>query len=190
MDLYALKMNAQPALNYNQFVEAKLNWAKDIYENGPKNNDPDSLLLAECYAELKQQELELKQQANYAKLVADDFNEDIQTSLNAINYAIQNGWIDNELWSTNRLFKTVIRKFNKVIAVNPVEPWIPIAKIILKKAQLYLTRDEEEHEFDQYPNLQILLEDFRKNYYEVTRIVGKFLYDHANGDPLYPSEQW
>ena len=103
---------------YHAYLESKLQLAKDVYENGPKNNDPDSLLLAEHFADLKQQELELKQQPNYAKLVADDFTEDFTAELNAIQKAIQYGWVDKEIWNTNRLFKTVIWKFNKVVAVN------------------------------------------------------------------------
>jgi len=175
---------------YHAYLESKLQLAKDVYENGPKNNDPDSLLLAEHFADLKQQELELKQQPNYAQLVAGDFTEDFETELRAIQKAIQYGWVDKEIWNTNRLFKTVIWKFNKVVAVNPPEPWIPVAQLVLDKAQQYLMRDEEQNEFDQYPNLQLLLDDFRKNYYEARKITGKFLYENANGDPILPTDKW
>ena len=185
-------MNSQTALNYNNFVEAKIQLAKDIYNNGPKNNDPDSLLLAEHFADLKQQELELKQHPDYAKLVADDFTEDYQSSLRLMERAINNDWLDSEIIYANQLFQTVINKFNNVIAANPPESWIPVAKQFFDKASQYLERDEERHEFDQFqePNIQALLANFRKNYYEVRKITGKFLYEHANADPILPTNKF
>jgi hypothetical protein len=116
--------------------------------------------------------------------------EDYKIELCGIDRAIQEGNIDNELWNTNELFKTIVRKFNKDVAASSPEPWIPIAKLVLKKAFHYLERDEEEHEFDSHPNLQLFLEDFRKNYYQASKIVGKFLYEHADGDPICRSDQW
>lgn len=160
-------MNSQAALNYNA-----------------------SLLLAEHFADLKQQELEAKQLPNYPQLIAADFTENYEADLRGIQRAIRDGAIDMELWHTNQLFKTFISQFNKVVAVNPPEPWIPVAQLVFDKAGQYLMRDEEANEFDQYPNLQLLLDDFRKNYYKARKITGKFLYENANGDPILPTDKW
>lgn len=182
-------MNSQPALNYNAIVESTINLAKDVYENGPKNNDTASLLLAEHFADLKQQELEVKQLPNYAQLIAADFTENYEADLRGIECAIRDGAIDMELWHTNQLFKTFISQFNKVVAVNPPESWIPVAQIVFDKTNQYIIRDEVNKEFDQYPRLQVLLEDFRKNYSKAHDITGKFLYQHVNAVPSLPTDQ-
>lgn len=80
-----------------------------------------------------------------------------------------------EIWNANQLFKAVIAKFNRVVVANPDERWIPIAQLLFEKAELYLARDKDQNEFEQYPNLQALLGDFRGKYCKVRNITKKFL---------------
>ena len=54
---------------------ALIDLAKDIYENGPSNNELISLLLAEHFNELRKQVLELKLKPT---LAAKDFIEDCE----------------------------------------------------------------------------------------------------------------
>jgi hypothetical protein len=129
------------------------NEIKDIYENGPKNDDPNSLILAEHFETLRQEELELKQKQNYAEIVAADFTEDAQASLRRIEQAVQDGCLDTELWFTNNLFKCVSRQFSRVVAVNSPEPWIPFAKLVSNKITEINIRD-----FDQHPSQPFICE--------------------------------
>lgn len=175
-------MNSQAALNYNAIIDSTINLAKDIYENGPKNNDHASLLLAEHFADLKQQELEVKQLPNYPQLIATDFTENYESDLRGIERAISDGAIDMELWHTNQLFKTIISQFNRVLAVNPPQSLIPIAHLVFDKTNQYIIRDEVNKEFDQYPRLQVLLEDFRKNYSKAHDITGKFILQYCTSN--------
>jgi len=151
---------------------ALIDLAKDIYENGPSNNELISLLLAEHFNELRKQVLELKLKPT---LAAKDFIEDCEFYLPKIESAIQSGCIDMEIWNANQLFKAVIAKFNRVVVANPDERWIPIAQLLFEKAELYLARDKDQNEFEQYPNLQALLGDFRGKYCKVRNITKKFL---------------
>jgi hypothetical protein len=162
-------MSSIAALNLNDFVESKMKYIKDIYENGPKNDDPNSLILAEHFETLRQEELELKQEPNYAELVAADFTEDAQYSLDRIEKAVQNGCIDTELWFTNNLFKCVSRKFSEVVAVNSPEPWIPFAKLIFDKIAEINIRD-----FDQHPS-QPFISELRTHCHKAEHVISKFL---------------
>lgn len=162
-------MSSIAALNLNDFAESKMKYIKDIYENGPKNEDPNSLILAEHFENLRQEELKLKHEPNYAELVAADFTEDAQYSLDRIEQAVQSGYLDNELWFTNNLFKCVSRKFSKVVAVNSPEPYIPFAKLVSDKITNINIRD-----FHQHPS-QPFISELRTQCHKAELVINKFL---------------
>lgn len=168
-DPYTFKMSSIAALNHADFAESKMKYIKDIYENGPKNDDPNSLILAEHFAHLRQEELELKQKQNYAEIVAADFTEDAQASLRRIEQAVQDGCLDTELWFTNNLFKCVSRQFSRVVAVNSPEPWIPFAKLVSNKITEINIRD-----FDQHPSQPFICE-LRTQCHKAEVVINKFL---------------
>ena len=170
-------MNVNNIKICDDYVESRITYYRDIYENGPLSDDPSSIDAHNAFVEIKQQDSE----GYSADQFVVEFTEHISSRLYNIQKFQEKGWVDNELLIATQLFKDVSRNLPKVANMTSAEYLVPYISLVFQKATDYIMQDKNNR-FASHHSRVHFINEFKKHLYKAKEVIDHFLKNNVLPD--------